>query len=241
MKKLYIVFIILILGITGKTQNIQVIYREQTKLPSNIEGVDDPLMLEAIKAQIVDLGKNMTLTYANGESIYKEQVLNELNEQSDFSNNTNVVYSYAKGIGGVYKNQKTKQIVSQEYILDKSFLIIEPLLSCDWQITQEEKIIENHTCVKAVSGNLVAWYCPEIPIPDGPSEYSGLPGLIMEIETEFEKIFVKTINLSYSLDKPIVPPKEGKKISREKYEKTLAKKMKNQNISDDNTVKFTIE
>lgn len=55
----------------------------------------------------------------------------------------------------------------------------------DWKISNEKQIIDNLTCIKAelnYSGRQwVAWYTEEIPIPEGPYIFYGLPGLIIKI------------------------------------------------------------
>jgi len=54
-----------------------------------------------------------------------------------------------------------------------------------WQITPEQKSVAGYVCQKAVGNwrgrTYEAWFAPEIPIPDGPYKFCGLPGLILEI------------------------------------------------------------
>ncbi len=56
-----------------------------------------------------------------------------------------------------------------------------------WGILNERKSILGFPCVKAVctyqDKEIVAWFTPSIPISDGPLEYQGLPGLILELRT----------------------------------------------------------
>jgi len=60
----------------------------------------------------------------------------------------------------------------------------------NWEITPETKSINGYVCYKAlgvdVNANFMpqyieAWFCPEIPLPYGPDNYAGLPGLIFEV------------------------------------------------------------
>lgn len=66
-----------------------------------------------------------------------------------------------------------------------------------WKITDETKIINGYKVKKAITGsieldkssdyyygNVVAWFCPDLPIPSGPARYYGLPGLILELTYE---------------------------------------------------------
>ena len=58
----------------------------------------------------------------------------------------------------------------------------------DWQIHPETKRIKDYEVQKATTSfagrNYVAWFSPELPIPDGPYKFNGLPGLILEISDE---------------------------------------------------------
>jgi GLPGLI family protein len=59
-----------------------------------------------------------------------------------------------------------------------------------WEIGKEKKTINGYDCILAESndGNTKAWYCPLIPLAEGPYQYYGLPGLIVLVETEYYRI-----------------------------------------------------
>lgn len=54
-----------------------------------------------------------------------------------------------------------------------------------WEITQEKKKEKGYKLQKAITNfggrKWIAWFTEEIPIPEGPYKFSGLPGLIVEI------------------------------------------------------------
>jgi len=56
-----------------------------------------------------------------------------------------------------------------------------PLIQKDWQITKETDTILGYPVIKAVKGNATAWFTPAIPVPFGPAEARGLPGLILKL------------------------------------------------------------
>lgn len=68
------------------------------------------------------------------------------------------------------------------------------LFPMHWTLVDEEKKFGNLTCKKAVTDfknqHMVVWYCPDIPIPDGPWKLGGLPGLIVCWEQPEDKALV---------------------------------------------------
>ena len=61
----------------------------------------------------------------------------------------------------------------------------ESLPHFSWNITEEQKTIDNYACQKAVctcgGRTYEAGFAPDIPISDGPWKFYGLPGLILEV------------------------------------------------------------
>lgn len=72
-----------------------------------------------------------------------------------------------------------------------------------WSFINESQTVAGYKCKKATTlksiGNLqtiTAWYCEDIPINDGPMDFSGLPGLILQIEIG-NNTLVKFENLKF--------------------------------------------
>lgn len=72
---------------------------------------------------------------------------------------------------------------------------------------------------------VTAWYTPEIPINQGPENYWGLPGLILEINDGTTTILCSKIVLNSKDKVEIKPSKKGKVISQKEYDETVIKKM----------------
>ncbi len=72
---------------------------------------------------------------------------------------------------------------------------------------------------------VTAWYTPQIPVSNGPGEYWGLPGLILEINSGKTTILCSEIVINPSDKIEISAPTKGKEITRKKYNKTIKKKM----------------
>lgn len=72
---------------------------------------------------------------------------------------------------------------------------------------------------------ITAWYTPEIPISQGPANYWGLPGLILEVNDERTAILCSKIILNPEEKIALVAPTKGKKVTQQEYDKILADKM----------------
>lgn len=72
---------------------------------------------------------------------------------------------------------------------------------------------------------VTAWYTPQIPVNQGPGEYWGLPGLILEVNSDRTTILCNKITLNPQQKIEIQAPDKGKVISRSDYNATVKKKM----------------
>ena len=73
---------------------------------------------------------------------------------------------------------------------------------------------------------VTAWYTMQIPVSQGPGEYYGLPGLILEINADRTTILCTKIVLNPTEKKEIKAPSKGKEVSRKEYNEIVKKKMK---------------
>ena len=72
---------------------------------------------------------------------------------------------------------------------------------------------------------ITAWYAPEIPINQGPENYWGLPGLILEVSDGKTVILCSKVVLNAKEKVAIKAPTKGKVISQKEYDETVTKKM----------------
>lgn len=99
-------------------------------------------------------------------------------------------------------------------------LLIRALDDPNWKITAEKKQIDRFTCYKATktavvkrgkkifSTPMIAWFCPDIPITIGPLDFGGLPGLVIEAQTNKYLYGLKEIqfgNLTIPVKMPTYP------------------------------------
>ena len=73
---------------------------------------------------------------------------------------------------------------------------------------------------------ITAWYAAEIPISQGPGNYWGLPGLILEINDGQTAILCTKIVLNPEEKVKIKEPSKGKVVNQEEYDKIMTEKMK---------------
>lgn len=196
---------------------IRVCYVKQTKVPASIEQMEDvsirQLAIQKLQQQI----QSYTLYYNGNEYAFSQATLSE--DGASFT---------LEGNNSVYFNRQDKQKISLERVIDKLFVVTDTIARYDWEIKYDEskEILGKH-CTKAVlAGNkdVVAWFCDEIPVQVGPRGYSGLPGLILRLETSSsicEATDVATVSDSIK----ITVPDKGK-ISSEKFREIKEKKLK---------------
>lgn len=140
-----------------------------------------------------------------------------------------VVMRISSNSGTKYKNTADNLFLNETEVFSKPFLVESELKNREWQLTNETKKIGNYTAQKAIFSEIVertvisfdnddkestvtsdtinieAWFTPEIPVSQGPDDFWGLPGLIMEITDG---------KITYLCTKVILNPEEGVKIKK---------------------------
>ena len=71
---------------------------------------------------------------------------------------------------------------------------------------------------------IVAWYTMQIPINQGPGDYWGLPGLILEINSGRTTVLCSKIVLNPDEKATIKAPSKGKEVTKEAYNEIVKKK-----------------
>ena len=195
------------------------------------------------------LEKTYFLTFNNLESIFLEE------EKIDALSGATDSWGGYFSRGDHYKNIKEAKIVQSQEFYGKRFLVKDQLYRIDWSIGTETKKIGQYTCYKAKAfvpaeelswydfswGDLrpsaakdaaeekltvvEAWYTPQIPVNQGPAEYWGLPGLILEVSANNTTLLCTEIVISKENEVPIEAPEKGKEITKKDYTLTVREKM----------------
>ncbi|GAA3780392.1 GLPGLI family protein [Corallibacter vietnamensis] len=204
-------------------------------------------MMDMLKKQFE---KTYILTFNKEESVYKE----EESLSAPQPGGMEVVMVSTGGADILYKNIKEQRFTNQNDVFGKIFLIKDQLESVEWELGKETKNIGEYTCYKAtftrqepkvvggisVNGDkdldeekepemetvtITAWYTPQIPVNNGPGNYYGLPGLILEVNDGSETVICSKIVLNPKNEVEITEPKKGKKVTKEEFDKIMEKKM----------------
>ena len=73
---------------------------------------------------------------------------------------------------------------------------------------------------------VTAWYTPQIPVNQGPGEYWGLPGLILEVNSGNTTILCSKIEINPTDKTEIKAPSRGKVVTKKEYDDIVKDKMK---------------
>ena len=72
---------------------------------------------------------------------------------------------------------------------------------------------------------IVAWYTPQIPINQGPDDYWGLPGLILEVKADNTIMLCTKIVMNPEEKEAIDKPEKGDVVTQAEYTEIITKKM----------------
>lgn len=104
----------------------------------------------------------------------------------------------------------------------KLYLVSGRTAAPQWEITGRTRQIGNYACMEARSGTgymaRTAWFAPEVPVGVGPVGLCGLPGLVVSLQYQ-ERVFALK-ELSYAAASAIAPPKDGKRVTQEEFDRT---------------------
>ncbi|MEP6947809.1 MAG: GLPGLI family protein [Ginsengibacter sp.] len=157
------------------------------------------------------------LNFADNESIYKIQ-----EEEPDITENTGnggIVMKFGGANAEYYKNFATQKQVEKRELGDKDYIIEDSLRHINWKLVDETKIILEYHCKKASGktergSEVEAWYTEEIPVSSGPETFSGLPGMILQVDINKEEFLITAVTVDKSADKKeLKAPSKGKKIT----------------------------
>ena len=215
----------------SQTVSGEIDYKVLTKYQPTNEKMNTPVLKMVMKTLKSNLEKEYRLEFNFTESLYIEV---EKLSSIDSPGNT------SSGYERLYKDIENKIYRKQSEFLGKRFLIKDSLQKFNWQLQSETKEIMGYTCRKAVTTQAIVgkdlvtkaeeieitgWFCIDIPISNGPMDFWGLPGIILEINTEAYDILCSSININFDEERLIKIPNKGESISQKEYDNTVKEKL----------------
>ena len=229
-------------------------YKTHTKSSFELDSTTiaaNPGIQEQMEAQMRKMfQKTFTLDFTKSESMYKEEQELDAPKGPSANGGLMVMMMDVNGSSILYKNISENRMANKKELMGKVFLIKDNLVAYDWELTGETKNIGIYTCYKALyekeeegieinmidgevkeekvtkKRTLVAWYTTDVPISNGPNNYGGLPGLILEVNDGDLTIVCSELVLNPKEAKEIKEPVKGKIVTREKFSKISLEKTK---------------
>ncbi|WP_445712221.1 GLPGLI family protein [Flavobacterium sp.] len=183
---------------------------------------------EALDEEMMAKMLRFKLEFNTDESLFylSESLISDYESISTKNYVTGAFYGYDK----FYTNRKKDSLVEQLYYSFAILLKKKKASFINWTLTSESKDINGYLCYKATYTYIqkwkgrefpwpvVAWYCPAIPIPIGPTRYSGLPGLILELHEDKRGFVVEKIEFT-DIPVKIKIPVDGEEINDDEIKK----------------------
>lgn len=179
------------------------------------------------------------LTFLNNKAIFKGiSVMGTTQKEEALLLMAEALVSVEKSY---YTNIKRRKQIIESNFNYENYLINKSIDISTWKLTSNTKKIGNYLCYEAVrtikitnsKGKLIdrkqqVWYSSQIPVPFGPKEFVGFPGLVLQV-TDGKTTFVAT-KITLNTPKKIVikPPTKGNKVTEQEMKK-ITKEWTNKN------------
>ncbi len=235
MKKITIICLLLLGSTFANAQSSGVaVYKIYLNLPPEALEADKKFLL---LRNAVDAAKDVRF-----ELKYRNEIANfsEIPNPNIDKVTLNTIRSLAGADKLIAIDTKNKKILIEvkenKLLFDKNEFVIEEALSYNWSISDEFKQIGNYKCYKAtttkevnmgdriVTEKVTAYFCPEIPVPYGPSLYGGLPGLIIELQEKNAAFVLEEIRFQEVAETEFIIPKGKSVLSRKQYLEVVSKR-----------------
>lgn len=132
-------------------------------------------------------------------------------------------------VNGAYTDLNDESYVEVREFLGRTFRIPEERPSFAWKLTGETASFLGYPVYQAVatqdSSSVEAWFTPDIPVSAGPAQYGGLPGLILTLAVDSNRVVYTAT--AVDLTTPVAAlkaPSDGSKVTRAEYDKVVAEK-----------------
>lgn len=217
----------------AQAQSGSITYEEVIKFEIKLEGEN---------AHLADLmpkenKSTKTLLFNDEASLYQtDQSIENEEEVQEMAGGGAMVVKMQQPDEKFFYDIKNATSIEQREFMGREFLITTPKDTLNWKLTGNQRVILDLTCMEAVTTlnekEIKAWFTPTIGISTGPGKFHGLPGIILAVDInngERTLTAIKIANGGIESSK-LEKPKQGKKVSREQFNKIVEDKMKEQGM-----------
>ena len=184
---------------------------------------------EKMKALVPPYTSESLVLYYNGDKTIikpsgkEEKVKGPLEGQ----HNSFIIIGAEPLVKQIYVNHKERKKVIVRELGPKTYLIEDTLPTVQWKITNNApQQILGMSCTKATAINekgqlMEAWFTHAIPVPGGPDQYSGLPGIILKLSINGDEIVYTATGIGKEQKDTVKKPAKGKKVTQKEYNDLL--------------------
>jgi GLPGLI family protein len=214
----------------------EVIYQEIVHLDIQLEGVDAQIAEQLPKERKTE----KVLHFTENEAMFETLQKDDPEEHMPMEGGGMMIRMYEPD-DKTYMDLAGKKLIEQKEFMTRVFLIESELEPESWKITGEQRKILDYACQEAVAQvdghDVHAWFTPQIAVGVGPGPYTGLPGLVLAVESAEgnRKLEATQVTLKPIEDGVIKKPGKGKKVSQEEYHAIVAEKLKEMGVEGDGT------
>ncbi len=233
-------------GFTGRAY-----YKSSSQIKISMDSTKmNPEQIAQIQASLKkQMEQNFILSFNQTESSWKKEA--SLGGGPATASSGGAVFMVASSGEGstLYKNLVELNYVQEQDMMGKGYLIKDELKPAEWELSEETKKVGNYTVQKASFSRIIdskrfstgmtemenvkdtiqviAWFAPEIPVSHGPENYFGLPGLILEVQSQGRTFICEKIELNPSADPVVIEkPSKGKEITQAEFRTVQEEGMK---------------
>ena len=218
MKKFFFLFSILFTSFCFSQNSFRIFYKVDSKLNKENDSITtDIYLLDTYPKDKLTLFYNYV--YYNTDSTMSAiKEVSDRNGGVNFDFNTLKNYNWNKGILSQNNN-----LFSIEIFDGDSYKFNDPI-NLKWELSNEQKKCGDYNCQKATTKfkgrEWEAWFTKDVPLNISPYKFSGLPGIIYEINDKTNSYKFTIIGLKKINDNPPYYPSSFKKsipTSKRKY------------------------
>lgn len=223
-------------------------YMSKNKMDPNFgENIPPERKQRIMERMKSNLEKNYELDFNSTASLFYEE---ERLDNSGGNGRFNFLSFMSPFQGILHKEFAAKTFTNRVELFGKIFLIKDSLPQSKWVLSGESKQIGNYTVYKATMSrevpqevfqfgrqstedskpkmktvNITAWFTPQIPVSTGPNKHGGLPGLILEINTNNTTLLCTKVVMNPMEKMKIKVPSKGTVVTADEYSKIRTEKI----------------